>query len=106
MFNAAKDALTGRAAMLFINNHIARYGRLQELKIDSQRKTMEVSCLLHGESAPIVVKLKNYVVETEGKKKFIQVGEFSCTRPWLQNLLDDFGQNRRIKLPPWAATVL
>jgi hypothetical protein len=106
MFTAAKDAMTSRAALLYINTQIARYGRVQELKIDSQRKTMEVSCLLQGETAPIAIKLKDYVVETEGQKKFIQVGEFSCTRPWLQSLLTDFGQNRRIELPPWAAAVL
>ena len=106
MFTAAKDALTSRAALLYINNHIAHYGRLQELKIDSLRKSMEVSCVLQGETSPIGIKLKDYVVETEGQKKFIQVGEFSCTRPWLQSLLTDFGRNRRIELPPWAATVL
>ena len=106
MFTAAKDAMTSRAAMVYINNHIARYGRLQELKIDSQRKTMDVSCLLQGETTPIAIKLKDYVVETEGGKKFIQVGEFSCTRPWLQSLLTDFGKNRRIELPSWAASVL
>jgi hypothetical protein len=106
MFTAAKDAMTSRAAMLYINNHIAQYGRLQELKIDSQRKSMEVSCVLHGETTPIGIKLKDYVVETEGQKKFIQVGEFSCTRPWLQSLLTHFGRNRRIELPRWVAAVL
>lgn len=106
MFNAVKDAMTSRAALVFINTRIARYGRVEELKIDTRGRTAEATCLLHGESTPISFKLTNYTVETVGKKKFVQVGEFSCTRPWLQSLLDDFAKNRRIELPPWAAGLL
>jgi len=106
MFNAAKDAMTSRAALLFINARIERYGRVQELKIDTRGKTAEAMCLLHGEATPIGFKLANYTVETVDGKKFIEVGEFSCTRPWLQRLLDDFAKNRRIELPAWAAALL
>jgi hypothetical protein len=106
MFNAAKDALASQAAQAWANNLIARYGKVQDLKIDSRRKTMEVSCLLEGELTPITVKIENYVVEIERDKKFIRATDFSCTRPWLQNLLRDFGPRQRIELPPWAAAAL
>ncbi len=106
MFNAAKDALASRAARTWANNLIARYGKVQDLKIDSRRKTVEVSCLLDGESSPITIRVENYVVETERDKKFIRATGFSCTRPWLQNLLTDFGHRQRVELPPWAATAL
>jgi hypothetical protein len=106
MFTAAKDALASQAAQAWANNLIARYGQVQDLKIDSRRKTMEVSCLLDGELTPITIKIENYVVETERDKKFIRATGFSCTRPWLQNLLMDFGPRQRIELPPWAAAAL
>jgi len=106
MFNAAKDALASRAAQDWANTLIARYGKVQDLKIDSGRKTMEVSCLLDGESTPITIKIENYVVETERDKKFLRATGFSCTRPWLQNLLRDYGPRQRIELPPWAAAAL
>jgi len=106
MFNAAKDALASRAAQVWANTLIARYGKVQDLKIDSGRKTMEVSCLLDGESTPITIKIENYVVEIERDKKFIRATGFSCTRPWLQNFLMDFGHRQRIELPPWAAAAL
>jgi hypothetical protein len=106
MFTAAKDAMTSQAAMIYINRHLVPYGRVAALKIDSQDKSVEVSCVLNGETAPIGITLKDYVVKTEGQKKFIQVGAFSCTRPWLQSLLTDFGRDRRIELPPWAAALL
>jgi hypothetical protein len=106
MINAVKDAVSSRAALTFVNSHIARYGTVQDLKIDSRQKTVTVSCLLHGEHAPITVKVENYVIEAKGDKKFIHVTRFNCTRPWLQNLLTDFGQGRRVELPAWAAAAL
>ena len=106
MFNAAKDALASRAAQVWANKLIARYGKVQDLRIDSRRKTVEVSCLLDGELTPITVRIENYVVETERDKKFLRATEFSCTRPWLHRFLTDFGHRQRIELPPWAATAL
>jgi hypothetical protein len=106
MFNAAKDALTSQAAKAWANTLIARYGKVQDLKIDSRQKTVEVTCLLDGEISPVTVRIGNYTVESEGDKKFIRATLFSCTRPWLQNLLTDFGHKQRIELPPWAAAVL
>lgn len=106
MFNAAKDAVASQSAQVWINNLISRYGKVQGLKIDSRRKTLEVTCLLDGESAPIAIKIGNYAVETDEGKKFIRATDFSCSRPWLQNLLADFGHRRRIELPSWAAAAL
>lgn len=106
MFNAAKDALASRAAQVWANKLIAPYGRVQDLKIDSRRKTVEVSCLLDGEPTPITIRIENYVVETERDKKFLRATAFSCTRPWLQKFLTDFGHRQRIELPPLAAAAL
>ena len=106
MFTTAKDALASRAAQVWANHLIARYGKVQDLRIDSRRKTVEVCCLLEGESTSITIRIENYVVETEQDRKFIRAIEFSCTRPWLQNFLTDFGHRQRVELPPWAAAAL
>jgi hypothetical protein len=106
MFNAAKDALASRAAQIWANKLIARYGRVEGLRIDSRRKTVEVSCLLEGEATPITIRIENYVVETEKDKRFLRATDFHCTRPWLQTFLTDFGHQKRIELPPWAAAAL
>jgi len=106
MFNAAKDALASRAAQTWANTLLARYGRVQELKIDSRRKTLEASCLFDGEATPITVKIENYSVEADGDKKFLRATTFTCTRPWLQSILSDHGPRQRIELPAWAAAAL
>lgn len=106
MFHAAKDALAGRAARVWVNKLLARYGTVQHLKIDSRRRTMEISCLLTGESASITINVENYVVEADQGKRFLRATAFHCARPWLQNLLTDFGHQQRFELPVWAAAVL
>ena len=106
MFNAAKDAMASQAARVWAGNLIARYGKVQDLKIDSRLKTVEVTCLLEGEATPITIKIGNYVVESEQGKKFIRATDFNCTRPWLQNFLADVGPRQRFELPPWAAAAL
>lgn len=105
MFNAAKDALTSRAAQTWANHLLARYGKVLDVKIDSRRQTGEVSCQLDGEATLITVRL-DYKVETESGKKFIRGSNFTCTRPWLQNFLNDHGHRQRVELPPWAAAAL
>ena len=106
MLSAAKDALSSRAALAWANKLIARYGKVQDLRIDSRCKTVEVSCLLDGEIAPITIRVENYVVEAERGKTYLRATHFICTRPWLQRFLTDFGHKQRIELPPWAAAVL
>lgn len=106
MFNAAKDALASRSARAWANSVIARYGQIEDLKIDSRRKTIEVTCQLEGEPTPITLKVLHYEIEADGGKKFIRATDFSCTRPWLEAVLTDFGQRQRIELPPWAAVAL
>ncbi|MEO6876584.1 MAG: hypothetical protein ABI222_17350 [Opitutaceae bacterium] len=101
-----KDSMTSQAAKSFVNGKITRYGTVQDLKIDSGNKTVDVTCQLIGEAAPIRITVDSYVVESVGDKKFIKVTGVSCSRPWLQNLLTDFAKDRRVEVPPWASAAL
>ena len=106
MITAMKDAVTSRAALALISRHLAPYGTVEHLRIDSSQKTIDISCHLHGEPTPIQLKVESYVVESVGDKKFISVRGVTCSRPWLQSLLTDFAVNRRVELPSWAAVAL
>jgi hypothetical protein len=106
MFKAAKDAMTSKAALHFANREIARYGKVLDLEIDSRRKTVDVSCLLAGEATPITIHVENYRIEPDGEKSHLQASGFTCNRPWLERLLADFAEHRRIELPAWAGKFL
>lgn len=106
MFNAAKDAITSRAAQAYLNNLIARYGTIQRLKLDSTKGQMEIVCLLEGEPTPIAITVGQYEVESEGGKKFVRVSRCTCSRPWLEHVIADHAEGRRFELPSWAASAL
>lgn len=106
MFTAAKDALSSQAARQYVNGLIKRYGEVVELKINSKAKSVDIVCALVGEREPIAVRVDSYSVESDGARRFVRLDRCSCSRPWLQNLLEDHAHGRRFELPPWAAAAL
>ncbi len=106
MFHAAKDALSSQAARSYVNGLIQRYGEVRDLKIDSKEKTVVVVCILKGEPEPVRVRVDRYRIESEGPQRFIRIEACSCSRTWLQHLLEDHVCDRRMKLPSWAAAAL
>ena len=101
-----KDRMTGKAIEVYLGKYLGRYGELLDLKIDSQNRTIEVVCLPLGEKEPITLRIDRYVIEEEDGKKFIHASGCSCSRPWMNNLLKDFVQGRRIEIPAWAGSAL
>lgn len=106
MFRAAKDALAGKSARVYLNDMLARYGRLEDLRIDSKRGRMEMSCLLHGESEPLRIEIGRYVIEDRGGEKMLRLADCHCSRLWVQNLLNDYAEQKAFPLPAWAAAAL
>ncbi|HVS54566.1 MAG TPA: hypothetical protein VHD62_19580 [Opitutaceae bacterium] len=106
MFSAAKDLMTSKAAKAYANNFIARYGAVEELKIDSQRHRIEVVIRLNGEVSPVGVTIEKYALEQQGGKTLFEVVDSSATRPWLQAAMRDHLHGRRFELPAWASAAL
>ena len=106
MLNATKDVLSSRAAQAWLNNLISPYGQAEELKIDSRRKTVEVTCRLDGETSPITVRIEDYSLDREEGRTFFRANRFSCSRRWLQQVLTDDACEHRIEIPTWAAGLM
>lgn len=106
MFSAAKDMMTSKAAKAYVNDYIKRYGRVDELTIDSKRKRIDVSCTLNGEASAIGVTIEKYQLRQDAGKVFIEVLDSSATRPWMQTAMRDHLHGRPIELPSWAAAAL
>ncbi len=106
MFRAAKDALAAKSARVYLNDLISRYGRLEELRIDSKESRMEMRCLLHGETEPLHIEIGSYVIEEKDGEKMLRLSQCRCSRVWVQNLLSDFAEKKSFPLPGWAATAL
>jgi hypothetical protein len=106
MFNLAKNFMTGKAAQTYINSMIARYGEVRDLKIDTQAKTVDLVCALHGESELVKVRVDKYEIQKKGNQHFARILKCTCSRPWLQALVEDFAQNRPVEVPSWAVNAL
>ncbi|WP_138223234.1 hypothetical protein [Nibricoccus aquaticus] len=106
MFRAAKDAVAGKSAKIYLNDLLSRYGRLEELRIDSKRGSMELTCLLHGETKPLSIEVGKYTIEQQGETRLLRLAECRCERVWVQNLLADFAEKKTFPLPSWAAAAL
>ena len=106
MFTAAKDALTSSTARKFINGKIERYGEVQNLQIDSKRKTVTIVCDLIGETEPIQVTVGKYVIEGSGGTDYVRATGITASRPWISKLLEDFVEGRRFEVPSWARAAL
>jgi hypothetical protein len=106
MFRAAKDALAGESARIYLNDLLARYGRLEALAIDSKKGSMELTCRLHGEAESITLHVGKYWIEQQGQTHTLRLADCRCSRVWVQNLLEDHVEKKSFPLPGWAATAL
>ena len=106
MIHAAKDLLTSKAARVYVNNLIARYGKVQELSIDSRNRRGHIVCLLDGEPTAVSVEVDSYEIHDEGAKRYVEIKACRCSRRWVETLLIDYVRGRRFELPGWAAAAL
>lgn len=104
MLRAAKNFMTSQAARKYVGHLIARYGELKVLKIDTKHKTVKLECVLHGETKPIVVQVDEYRLDSRGGRCFARVVQCTCSRPWAQNLAEDYVIDREMEVPSWAAS--
>jgi hypothetical protein len=106
MISATKDLMASKAAKAYLSNYISRYGEVQDFKIDSRRRRIDIVCQLNGEPDAIAVTVEKYQIEECDSKKYLQVLDTSATRPWLQAVMRDHLHGRRFELPSWAVAVL
>jgi hypothetical protein len=106
MFNLAKNFLTGKAAQTYVNSMISRYGEVKDLRIDTQAKTIDLVVALHGETEPLKVRVDKYSVQQKGERHYVQIIKCTCSRPWVQNLVEDFAQGKPVEVPQWAVAAL
>lgn len=106
MIHAAKDILTSKAAKTYVNNLISRYGKVEELTIDSRNRRGRVICQLDGEPSSVVIDIDRYTVHSEGAKRYVELEACRCSRRWIESLMIDHVRGRRFELPSWAAAAL
>ena len=101
-----KESFLSAAARAFFNQQFARYGKLQELELDTAHKRIRAVLLPKGEGRTIEVKLTDYRIERGKDGTFFHPGKVDIDRPWLQALFDDIGAGQRIPVPASMAAFI
>ncbi len=94
-----KESFLVSAAKSFFNQKFSRYGKLQELELDTTSKRIRAVLLPNGEEKPVEIKLADYKIEREKEGIFFVPGKVEIDRPWLQELCNDFAVGQRIPVP-------
>ena len=101
-----KESFLTAAAKSFFNQQFSRYGKLQELELDTESKRIRAVVLPDGEERPIEVKLADYKIERGADGTFFVPGQVEVNRPWLQALYNDLGAGQRIPVPSSIAAFI
>ncbi len=101
-----KDSFTAGLAKRGIGAKISRYGELTAFSINSKEKTVTAQILLTGENEPIDIIISAYHLAEEDDRLHLVIDAASCSRVWLNNLIDDFVIGAAFPLPSAAKFAL
>lgn len=94
-----KDKVTSATARIFLSSKFERYGKMLDLNIDSDGKSIDIKMQLKGEDEPVIIKIVNYHLTEENDKAFIQIQKVESSKEWIKLLADDLLTGKKIELP-------
>src|ERR1035437_946026 len=103
MFAWVRRKLVKVGVRWHINRKFKRYGRMTELKIDNERRTIEATVMLKGETSPIQIRCAHYELKMNGEAVSLTIGDVSVSREWMSLVAAEFLKNRSISLPAGVA---
>ena len=88
--NSLKDTALSATVRQVLASKIEAYGKIEQFKIDTKDRLVDVAIRLDGETAPVQVTLRGYqITEKNGVTQVSSpTGAFSASRPWLGKLLN------------------
>ena len=107
LLSSCKDRVLEKMGLPILNKSLLQpYGQATSLRIDSSAKTVEVSLALKGETEPLQLQIKQYELIKEGEASYLIVKDIQTSKAWLTILAEQHLLNRRLALPPQAASAL
>jgi hypothetical protein len=107
----SKDRLISERIKQELNTHLARYGEVLDVKLNTRERNVQLSIKLKGEPDPITVDIGKYEFIKEDTKLWLRVDSQSieASREWLTLLLQDQAGRQRLPIPQkyaWAVEFL
>lgn len=85
--------------------YLEPYGGLTELNIDAKKQSLSLTLELKGESQPLEIRVNRYELIRRGEDTFLDPGEITTSRAWLDTLLREH-LNEKIIRPRLQQTPL
>ena len=105
-FRSTKDKASSAILRRLADKHIRKYGRVEDIAIDSSRKTLEAKILLRGETETISLRISRFEIIREDGYHNIVVHGVSASREWIDTLARDYLENRAIRISSSTAHAL
>lgn len=105
-FHCTKDKASSAILRRLADKYIRKYGRVEDISIDSSRKTLEARILLHGETEPISLRISRFEIIKEDGYHNIVIHGLSASREWIDTLARDYLEDRAIRIPSSTAHAL
>jgi hypothetical protein len=90
----------------WFNQRFKRIETMTSVKIDSNRKTIEVELDLIGEASSIQLQVDHYELAEHDGKTLLCLGNIKTSRPWLNVILDEYLMDRKFVVPKMLSAVL
>jgi hypothetical protein len=98
--SASKDRLVETMAPGLLNSGFLQpYGRITNLKLNSESRELDLTVELNGEVEPLRVHIQEYELIEEGDKTFLIMHRVVTSRAWLTTLARDLAVGRKLELP-------
>lgn len=103
---SAKDSLLCMVVKPHVQEYLGDAGTVQDIRLDSMAKTIEVTVSLQGDANPLVAKITSYSIAESGDYALFSVQQWECrSHPWLHSLGQRFSPTAEIPLPVSYAIV-
>ena len=107
----SKDRLISERIKQELNTHLARYGEVLDVKLNTRERSVQLSIKLKGEPDPTTVNIGKYELVKEDTKLWVTFHSQSiqASREWLTLLLQDQAGRHRLPIPQkyaWAVEFL
>ncbi|MBV9877461.1 MAG: hypothetical protein JO025_22220 [Verrucomicrobia bacterium] len=107
----SKDRLISERIKQELNTHVARYGEVLDVKLNTRERSVQLSIKLKGEPDPTTVNIGKYELIKDDTKLWLTFDSQSiqASREWLTLLLQDQAGRHRLPVPQkyaWAVEFL
>jgi len=107
----SKDRLISERIKQELNTHLARYGEVLDVKLNTRERSVQLTIKLKGELDPIAVNIGKYELIKEDTQLWLKIDSQSieASREWLTLVLQDQAGRQRLPIPQkyaWAVEFL